>query len=72
MRAEGDRGGIREMEGRIVGYSIQFVMDQMLYPQARYFTPNGTFKNSICRNGPWNMSAVAEGSLTVPELAAWH
>lgn len=43
----------------------------MLYPQARYFTPNGTCKNSICWNGPWNMSALAEGSLAVLELAVW-
>lgn len=34
----------------------------MLYPEARYFTPNGTCKNSICWNGLWNMSALAEGS----------
>ena len=53
------------------GYTIQYVMDQMLYPQARYFTPNGTCKNSICWNGSWNMSALAEGSLAVLELAAW-
>lgn len=52
-------------------YMIQFVMDQMLYPEARYFTPNGTCKNSICWNGPWNMSALAEGSLAVHELAVW-
>lgn len=51
--------------------TIQFVMDQMLYPQARYFTPNGTCKKSICWNGLWNMSAVAEGSLAVRELAVW-
>lgn len=43
----------------------------MLYPQARYFTPNGTCKNSICWNGPWNMSALAEGSLTELRLAVW-
>ena len=43
----------------------------MLYPEARYFTPNGTCKNSICWNGPWNMSALAEGSLAVLELAVW-
>lgn len=35
------------VEGQ-AGYTIQFVIGQMLYPQARYFTPNGTSKNSIC------------------------
>lgn len=28
-------------------------------------------KNPILWNGPWNMSAVAEGALAVPELVVW-
>lgn len=67
---KGEVIGVEDVRWK-AGYTIQYVMDQMLYPQARYFTPNGTCKNSICWNGPWNMSALAEGSLAVLELAVW-
>lgn len=41
-------------------------------PSSEVFYPKRyLFKNSICWNGPWNMSAVAEGSLAVLELAVW-
>lgn len=62
IKGGGDRAWRCKAEEEKAGQGIQFVMDQMLYPPARYFTPNGTCKNSICWNRPWNMSALAEGS----------
>lgn len=43
-------------------------------PEAKQFSPmvgTCTKKNPILWNGPWNMSAVAEGVLAVLELVVW-
>lgn len=48
IKGGGDRAWRCEAEEEKAGHAIQFVMNQMLHPPARYFTPNGTCKNSIC------------------------
>lgn len=47
----GDRGWRFEAGGKEVEYTIQFVVDQMLYPQAKYFTPNATCKTPSVEMG---------------------